>query len=259
VTYNGVTAQINDLRLGFVKLNDRFYIKDFTGWILLKDMSGYPYISVKENIWTVPQYKQESPDLYVYIPGSCTLEVLPSLTKPVTAVRFAGGKTQLKDSGVRKPLIFLLGMLLPEKSGCLWNIGDIYQTTEYHLKKEEATVLAEAVMPEFNAYNTKRFTEPNFSLAVLNHVYKLIDSGKTCIVSLFNQSGEALGIVYGYDSNGNIYVADYQSGQPMGKINIFPTSGFYYDGETLAMIDWYEFDGLGFSSGAGYKMSFVFE
>ena len=259
VTYSGITAQISDLRVGFTKFNDKFYIKDFAGWILLKDTSGYPYISSKENIWTIPEYKQDGADVYISIPGTCTLQILSAASKPVTVVRLSGNTFQMKDSAARKPLTFLSGILFPQKSECPWNIGDIYQTTEFHLSKEPETVLAEAVMPKFNEKSTDRFTKPDFTLAALDKVYKLIDSGKTCMVSLYSQSGEALAIVYGYDCNGNLYVADYKSSQPKGKINVYPKANLCYNGETLSMSDWYEFEGLGFSSDAGYKMSFVFE
>ena len=105
---------------------------------------------------------------------------------------------------------------------------------------------------------TPRFGVKKNSLEDLSSVYAKVRDGGCVCVSLFSQTkGEALGIVYGYDRQGNLLVADRKQRKPAGKILIKVSGGkSIRKGKTVVQRSWIDFDGFGFHSNEGDQINF---
>lgn len=64
-----------------------------------------------------------------------------------------------------------------------------------------------------------------------------------------DDNGETLGIVYGYDRYGNLYVADLKTKKYLGKIKIKEHhTKLYTEKNKYEDYYWYSFTGLGYNS-----------
>lgn len=113
----------------------------------------------------------------------------------------------------------------------------------------ERDVTAPLRQPFYNKDDPARFGKNMNSLKDLSWLRKVIEAGHCVSVSLYSgNSGEAIGIIYGYDANGNLLVAN-ESLEPVGKITVIPMAMRMMDKEgTLGFRSWFEWRGLGFDS-----------
>ena len=73
-----------------------------------------------------------------------------------------------------------------------------------------------------------RFGKNNIAINDLLYVREQIDNNICVAVSLFRPKvGEFIGLIYGYDSRGNFFVADEDTHEEVGKLNIINTSYKY--------------------------------
>ena len=88
-----------------------------------------------------------------------------------------------------------------------------------------------------------RFGNNNISIKDLMFVRDQIKNNICIAISLYHRNyGEFIGIIYGYDSRGNFYIADNNTLQPVGKLNIINTSYKYLDEKgDLVVYNYYEF------------------
>lgn len=113
----------------------------------------------------------------------------------------------------------------------------------------ERDVTAPLRQPFYNKDDPARFGKNMNSLKDLSWLRKVIEAGHCVSVSLYSgNSGESIGIIYGYDENGDLLVAN-ESLEPVGKITVIPMAMRMMDKEgTLGFRSWFEWRGLGFDS-----------
>ena len=103
--------------------------------------------------------------------------------------------------------------------------------------------------PLINRNDASRLGVNMNTLKDLSWVRKVIDAGHCVAVSLYSgNSGEAIGIIYGYTEEGNLLVAN-ENLEPVGTIEVIEMAMQFMDktGE-IGFRNWYEWKGLGFDS-----------
>jgi len=103
-----------------------------------------------------------------------------------------------------------------------------------------------------------RFGNNNNSLNDLKYVMDSIKKGICISVSLYNQrEGEYVGIIYGYDKNGNFLLADRDSLAPVGKLIIHPMAYKMMDdkGDVVSM-SYFDFSGVYYRDTSGKMQMF---
>lgn len=115
--------------------------------------------------------------------------------------------------------------------------------------KESQSVTATLKNPKVNRADATRLTQNMNTLKDLSWVRKVIEKGECLAVSMYSaNTGESIGIVYGYTSDGNLLVAD-ESLNPVGEIEITECAKRMMDKDgTIGQISWFEWKGLGFDS-----------
>lgn len=116
-------------------------------------------------------------------------------------------------------------------------------------ESEAGTVEAPLNLPYLDRTDVSRFAQNTNTLKDLSKVRKLIEAGECVAVSMYSgNAGEAIGIIYGYDEDGNLLVAD-EKLKPVGKIEITEYAIRMMDKEgTIGQTSWFEWSGLGFDS-----------
>lgn len=110
-------------------------------------------------------------------------------------------------------------------------------------------VSAPLELPFMDFSNLERFGENQNTLQDLSSVRKYLEAGYCVAASLYsNTTGETIAIIYGYDSDGNLLVADTNL-QPAGKLTITECARKVMNEEgVIGQMSWFEFSGFGFSS-----------
>lgn len=254
--------------LSGIKKFDNYYVfTDYKGWAKFDDTQGFPYI-YRNCKWKEAEYQHKGNYIYVYIPGDdCRIEFLKDKPVPVSVIRLFGGtfayangkSASVKNVGFAKYIFdAFFSVLLPQENGSGWGIGSIQQTTDYHYALYRKDTTAPAVIGTYDLTTPDRYMSYNNSLSELENIYAMIDEDHTVLCSFQSDKGECLGIVYGYDYLGNLYIADYRTGELVGMLNIIPKSQIITSGDERMIRDWYEFNGLGFSSAEGDRAVFIF-
>lgn len=142
----------------------------------------------------------------------------------------------------------VLDFLLPDK-GCLFQCNRVSELDMEQKKTGEVTAPLES--PMINLDDQSRFGKNMNSLKDLSWLRKMIEAGECVAVSLYSpNSGEAVGIVYGYTENGSLLVAN-RDLKPCGTIKIVECAKRLMDKEgIIGQTSWYEWRGLGFDSAA---------
>ena len=159
------------------------------------------------------------------------------------------GKVQLEESFWTK----MMDVVFPEKGGFF----NCRKVTSADLMEKEEDVTAQLETPLINLSDDARFGKNNNTLKDLSWLRKMIESGKCVAASLYSDNiGEAVAVLYGYTADGSLLVAD-KDLNPVGRLTILECSQKYMDKEgTIGQRSWYEFEGLGFDSGKGDRISF---
>jgi hypothetical protein len=116
-------------------------------------------------------------------------------------------------------------------------------------------------VPETILLEDSRFQRNANKLSDLADIFSAIDGGSCVVLSLYSHEiGEAFVLAYGYTYRGNIFVADIETGEPIGAINFVERATRLLDksGE-VQQYAWFSFDGCGFSSDRGNRMTKVLE
>lgn len=154
------------------------------------------------------------------------------------------GEMYLKDGKIGNMLDFLL----PDKGGFF----QCNRVSELDLnRKKTGEVTAPLESPMINLEDQSRFGKNTNTLKDLSWLRKMIEAGECVAVSLYSpNSGEAVGIVYGYTEDGSLLVAD-RDLKPCGTIKIVECAKRLMDKEgTIGQTSWFEWKGLGFDSAA---------
>lgn len=266
VSNDDVEITVSNNLSGIKKFNDTYIFTSYKGWAKINKGEGYPYIYIN-NKWKLADFQKGEDCLLVYIPGDCRLEILSSQATPVTVINLFGGRFAYANG--KNPTVTNVGfakyifdaffsVILPQYSDLNWGIGSIQQTTDYHYNKYMKDITAPAVIGTYDLSTADRYTSYDNSLSVIENIMTMIDNDHTVICSLQGDNGECIGIVYGYDYLGNLYIADYRTGELVGSININPKSQIITSGDEVMIRDWYEFNGLGYNSAKGDRAVFIF-
>ena len=110
-------------------------------------------------------------------------------------------------------------------------------------------VTAPISLPYMDFSDLNRFGENQNTLQDLSGVRKQIEAGYCVAASIYSENtGETIAIIYGYDADGNLLVADTNL-QPAGKLIITECAKKVINEEgVLGQMSWFEFSGFGFNS-----------
>lgn len=120
-------------------------------------------------------------------------------------------------------------------------------------------VETEIKRPSFDSSNLSRFMDDSSTLDDLQRVRESISEQGSCVaISLFNaKKGEKIALAYGYTSDGDLMLADINTLKPAGVLAVTEKARKIMD-ETGALVSYpyFDFEGFGFSSSAGDRISF---
>lgn len=146
-----------------------------------------------------------------------------------------------------------LAKILPDK-GFIAMKTVIKEDIDINLKKE---VLANKTT-EFNS-GMERLYKNDIDLEDLALLKKYIDEGYAVPVSLYNSKyGELLALITGYNDNGEFIIANTFNLEEIGTLIIYPISrNTIVDGQ-IGMNTYYQWEGVGFTSLNGDRISFLY-
>ena len=266
VSYDNIEFTVSNNLAGCAAFKDGYAFSGYEGWVRITEQVGHPYI-YHNSKWKEAEVRQNEDMLLVYIPGDCLLQFLDDAAAPTTVVTLFGHSfayaseesDTVTNVGFAKYIFdVFFSIFLPQENGSGWGIGTVQQTTDYHYALSQTDITAPAVLATYDMNSTDRYTSYDNAVSVLENVYAMINNDHNVLCSLQTEDGEYLGIVYGYDYLGNLYVADYQTGELAGIINITPKAQIISSGDEYMQRNWYEFDGLGGSSVNGDRLVFIF-
>lgn len=241
------------------------YVASISGWIKFTGETGVPYLYDGVH-WELADSYTEGDSVFVYMEDGNRLMFLPEASERVTSVTIFG-KTfsyagAANESGAANLRFFrhvadtFFKSVYPKASLYAYNIGSWRNTTAYHKSLEENPTVAPSVLGSYTLTEERFMTYDN-SISALEEVYALIDGGHTAVCSLQGTQGEALGIVYGYDYLGNLYVADAETQQPCGIIYITPHSQLTAGADEIMLRAYFTFEAFSFSSKNGDRLVFL--
>lgn len=108
-------------------------------------------------------------------------------------------------------------------------------------KPDDRDIVIDAVSAECKKRPDERYSIANALLSQLEEIYTSVDNGKTVQISILTEQGEQLLIVYGYDKYGNLLVANTESFESTGKIEINIKAQVFWDGQKITMRSWFDF------------------
>lgn len=115
--------------------------------------------------------------------------------------------------------------------------------------KVDDAVTATFRAPAFEANDYSRLGADMTEMKYVSWARRVVDAGGCVAVSMYSDSiGESIGVVYGYDADGDLLVADLE-GNPAGKIKITEMAMRMMDATgTIGFRRWFEWRGFGFDS-----------
>lgn len=262
IKYENVTLEAQNKKMGVSKFKNFYVFRNYKGWVKISNETGIPFI-YQSNGWTEAEYTVDGSDFMVKIPNNCYIEFVPKGTKLVYRTDLFGDKafsTQesryVKSYGGFAPIMsFFYKLLLPVTEPTDATIASLWYSDTHHITQQNNITKAEAVKPDSSKYNLTTLNDYEFTYDKLYKVYENIDNKNTTLISILKKDGsEAICFAYAYDYLGNIYVADAVTSKTAGVIKITPTSQVYHKDGQNYIREWYEFEGLGFSSADGDKM-----
>lgn len=227
-------------RGGVVRTLNGYRFSFYHGWVKFPE-KVYVY-AYEEGVHRELQHREEE-DAW-YIDGSYEVRCY---SQPLTfanrlRVPFSGN-IFLDDGKFAKTL----SGILPDKGGPLTcqRVAEIDEDPD--VSKD---VKAPIVYPFVDKADASRFANNQNTLKDYTYVIKHIDAGYCVSVSMYSSStGESIGVIYGYTSDGSLLVADPATLKPCGKIKVteFAMRMMGKDGN-IGQYTWFEWSGLGFDS-----------
>ena len=256
ISYNNVTIEVTNTKVGFSKFMNYYVFVNHEGWVKISGETGIPYIYDKKG-WSEAEYKNEYGDYIIYIPHDCYLEFVPEGTTKVYRTDFLGNKSfaskesrYVKNYGAFSGIAsVLLHSFLPVTEPTDNTLASIWYSDTYHIVKQNNVTKADAVAPDTSLYDISIMKDYAFTYERLYEVYDKIDNQETVLISILTpDGGEATCFIYAYDYLGNFYVADARTSKTAGMIHVIPKAQIYIKDGAKYIREWYEFEGLGFSS-----------
>jgi len=186
------------------------------------------------------------------IDGDMDVEVFDHKLEEIVALKGITGKYSYKRMNALNKFLLLL---LPEE-------GFITATklTEYDISPN-TTADVRSYTDRLNVVNPspERLKRNTVSLDDLNTVYNVVrEEGRPVAVSLFNPKyGEYIGLITGITKNGNFIISEPLTGEFVGGMYITVKSRPVIDNNgEYRILEYFEFDGCGYSSEGGSRISF---
>lgn len=228
--------------------SDIAYIFDrFTGYAQFPN--GIPY-DISNGYHTRLEYDEDTKSYLVE--DGMKIVVYEKEQESLYKVGLFGNYTYRKDTSLNE----LIDKLLPRK-GFLTSVKISVNDTRTDVVS--GTVLSSIPVAD-SGYDYTQFSRFNYNnnrLSDLTNVYNNIDKGCSVCVSLIDNTGETLGVIYGYDKYGNLLVANLRTGDELGIIYIKEHyTKLYTDKNIYTDYYWYSFTGLGYDSNNNARISF---
>lgn len=224
------------------------YVFDrFNGYVQFPD--GIPY-DISSGIHKQLEYDKET-ELYI-VESGMKVVIYEKELECMYKTSLFGNVSYKKDTFINS----IIDKLLPRK-GLI--TSEKITSNDTRLDINDGVILENIPIAD-KGYDYTQFTRFNYNnnkLSDLADVYNNIKKGYSVCVSLIDDNGETLGVVYGYDKYGNLLVADIETGQELGKIYISEHyTKLYTDKNSYTDYYWYSFTGLGYNSEKNARISF---
>lgn len=234
-----------------VLLQDGYRFSNFSGWVqfpegkyaykvengyqtaLKSNGNGQFYIDCKNSLETVRVYNSELPMTYL--------------------VHVFGNVFYMEDNWIGKALSFILPSYGTAPITCRKvAIADGDGTNEEIATANPITTI------NLEELSESRFGMNQNSLTDLSYVYEEINKGNNVVASLYSHTtGEVLVEIYGYTNRDNLLIADPETGEELGYLNITVQSSRLLDNsESIQQYEWFSFEGCGYSSELKHRISF---
>lgn len=221
---------------------------NFRGWAQFPEGS-YVY-EVKDGIHKELKRNSEGA---VYISGPNTLvEAYASSLDMVYDTSFFGQSFYIRNTFVGN----LLSFLLPSHGPAL---ASIQKKASIDLDPD----IRQGIEVEKKAWKpgddyAKRFGRNQNTLTDLSRIHNRLSDGEAVSASLFSQTaGESQIIIYGITPSGDLLIADAGTLKKTGQLKITERASRLYNAKGEWMIhEWFTFEGMGFSSEYGDRISF---
>ena len=226
-----------------------YRICGFNGYAQFPDSKGKYAYKIEDGVHKPLEYREKE-DVWRVSDGDY-IELFNEPLEVVVRLGFLNWYTYVESSKLTDAIAFIL----PDK-------GIITAKKMMKIDAEPDTTqgeVANVARPDFDSNDTYRFTVNTVSLDNYKYVLSTIKDNKCCVaVSLYNRNaGEYIGVIYGYDKNGDLYVADIETLKPSGKIIVTEKARKIVDGQGAIISQiYFDWEGLGFSSGNGDRISF---
>lgn len=241
-SYGGV-VQLDRDKKGLV---GAYRFVDFNGYVQFpEDGYAYKYENGTHTLLT----KDEKNNVWK-IEGSCVVEVYSSQLKEMKKLTVFNHNIYLDSNEI----LDVISKILPSKG--FVTMTDIVEVDTYADTSKNTVATIEK--PVYDTSDTTRFKNNTNSLNDLLFVRSTIEEGGCVAVSLFSEDdGEYIGIIYGYDAEGNLMVADPDTLEDIGKLYIKEKTVKMLDemGD-IVLVSSFDWSGLGLSSSNGFKISF---
>lgn len=236
-------------RGSIVETRRGYHICGFNGYVQFPKEKGRYAYKVENGVHKPLPYKAEESTWHVQ--SGDVIEIYDHELPPVVRLGIFAKYGYFNKNKV----LALLSAILPEKG-----IFSAKEMTRVDAEPDTTKdVLVDITRPAFDSNDTYRFTVNTVSLDGYQYVLSAIENDKSCIaVSLFNKDrGEYKGIIYGYNKDGDFYVADMNTMKHVGLLHITERARKIVDEKgTIISQLYFDFEGLGYSSLAGDRISF---
>lgn len=233
-----------------VRTLNGYRLCNFCGWAQFPEGS-YVY-EVKDGIHKELKRNNEGA---VYLSEPNTLvEAYASPLDMIYDVSLCGQSFYIRNTFVGDLLSFLLpshgpALVAIQKKASIDLDPDIRQGVEVERKAHE---------PGDNY--AERFGRNHNTLTDLSQIRNRLSNGHAVSASLFSQTaGESKIVIYGFTPSGNLLVTDAGTLKKSGQLKITERANRLYNGNGEWIIyEWFTFEGMGFSSEYGDRISFYY-
>ena len=237
-SYGSVIETINGYRF-----------KDFNGYAQFPDASKH-YYQYTDGIRKKLEYRKEEKVYKIKSDknGECTVEMY---SKPLKFKEEFSAFNHHFYFPQNLPLQILTDVL-PDKGF----ITGIEKTTVDIDPDTSDAVTADINIPDYDKTSDARFTLNTNTLNDLQYLRETIKSGSCVALSLYKEDeGEYIGIAYGYTSTGDIMIADPDTKDYIGNIQIREKAKkmMNKDGDIVSF-SYFDYSGLGFDSEKGDRI-----
>ena len=217
-----------------------YHFANFTGYAQFpEDKGNYAYVKEEDGSRQLLPHR-EAENAWK-IPGSCDVELYDKPLEQVARFSFLSFNLYMPENSFLR----IAADILPDR-------GIVSAKNEYKADvtpdTKDAKIVSKIVKPSYDSTDTYRFTVNSTALTDLQYVRKAIQNDQCIAVSLYSKDkGEAILVIYGYDTDGNLLVADPDTLKPVGQITITPTAKKVLDGSGKILVqEYFRWEGFGF-------------